>query len=104
MSSRQLNCATNDTNNRRDGSSNAGAPILAVIIGIARIVGAVSATRIVAVIRPVMGWIAESKSHLQKAATCSAGAMKCAASIYISSRYKKIAVSGRRTAGSKSRS
>ena len=41
-----------------------------------------------------MGWIAESKSHLQKAATCSAGAMKCAASIYISSRYKKIAVSG----------
>jgi hypothetical protein len=41
-----------------------------------------------------MGWIAESKSQLQKAATCSAGAMKCAASIYISSRYKKIAVSG----------
>jgi hypothetical protein len=94
VSSRQLNCATNDANNRRDGSSNAGAPILAVIIGISRIVGVVSATRIVAVIRPVMGWIAESKSHLQKAATCSAGAMKCAASIYISSRYKKIAVSG----------
>ncbi len=72
MSSRQLNCATNDANNRRDGSSNAGAPILAVIIGISRILGVVSATRIVAVIRPV----------------------KCAASIYISSRYKKIAVSG----------
>jgi hypothetical protein len=31
------------------------APILEVIIGIARIVGVVSATRIVAVIRPVMG-------------------------------------------------
>jgi hypothetical protein len=90
VSSRQLNCATNDANNRRDGSSNAGAPILAVMIGIARIVGVGSAARIVA----VMGWIAESKSHLQKAATCSAGAMKCAASIYISSRYKKIAVSG----------
>jgi hypothetical protein len=42
VSSRQLNCATNDANNRRDGSSNAGAPILAVIIGIARIVGVVS--------------------------------------------------------------
>ena len=55
MSSRQLNCATNDANNRRDGSSDAGAPILAVIIGIARIVGVVSATRIVAVIRSVMG-------------------------------------------------